>query len=57
MRVPLVYIKGLDFSIFWFIGVKCYAIGEKTTTDNWTVLGGLTVTIEKIKFVGLGWWR
>lgn len=57
MRVPLAYIKGLDFRIFWFIGFKCLAIGEKTTTDNWTVLRGLAVTIEKIKFVGFGWRR
>jgi len=56
VRVPLVYIKGLDFIIFGFIRVKDYAIGEETTTDSWAVLGRLAVAIEEIKFVGFGWW-
>ena len=41
------YVKGLlGFGILVrFEGVKCLAVGEEATTNCWSVMGGLAVTI------------
>lgn len=53
--VPLVDFERVGFGVFGFGRVEGLAIGEDAATDGGAVLGGFPVTIEEIKFVGIGW--